>query len=192
MTDISKTFLRKQLENKRDRLSPRERSDAADTIIRNLVKVLTPLKGKTLGMYFSIKTEADISPLLAEMAVQDKIFALPRVMGSEKPLKFNTWVLDEIMDEDIFGTPCATGEEAFPDIFIIPLLGFDDRGYRMGYGGGYYDRTLAHYKEEGREFTTIGIGYNALKLDVFPAQPHDVPLDFIVTETQMIACTHDK
>lgn len=188
MTGISKTFLRKQLEHKRDTLSPRERADAADNMIENLIQILTPLNGDVIGMYFAIKSEADISPLVASVPMQNKTFALPRVMGSEKPLKFNTWQLDEMMDEDIFNTPCATGDEVFPDILIIPLLGFDERGYRMGYGGGYYDRTLAAYKEEGRTFITIGVGFDALKLDLFPAEAHDVALDYIVTETQTIAC----
>ncbi len=192
MTAISKTFLRKQLESKRDRLSPSDRAYAADNMIKRVLDVLTPLKGETIGMYFAIRTEPDLSPMVAEISLQDKTFALPRVMGSEKPLKFNTWTLDEMMDEDIFGTPCATGEETFPDILIVPLLGFDERGYRMGYGGGYYDRTLAHYREEGRKFITIGVCYDALKLDLFPAEPHDVPLDYIVTEKQTIACTHDQ
>ncbi len=192
MTAISKTFLRKQLESKRDKLSPSDRAYAADDMIKRVLEVLTPLKGETIGMYFAIRTEPDLSPMVAEISLQDKTFALPRVMGSEKPLKFNTWTLDEMMDEDIFGTPCATGEETFPDIFIVPLLGFNERGYRMGYGGGYYDRTLAHYREEGREFVTIGVCYDALKLDLFPAEPHDVPLDYIVTEKQTIACTHDQ
>ncbi len=106
--------------------------------------------------------------------------ALPVVAGRGRPLAFCEWRPGCAMREGPLGIPYpANGSEARPELLLIPLLGFDALGYRLGYGGGYYDRTLAAADPKPR---TIGVGLELGRLATIHPQEHDVPMDCIVTE----------
>ncbi len=103
---------------------------------------------------------------------------LPVVIGKDQPLRFRAWQPDTVMQAAGFGTSVpSAGEWLTPTVLLIPLVGFDEAGYRLGYGGGYYDRTLAALQPKPR---TIGIGYAAGKLATIHPQPYDGKLDSIV------------
>ncbi len=112
---------------------------------------------------------------------QGATVALPVVVAKNEPLEFRRWEPHTKMALGPLEIPYpAEGEVVQPQAFLISLLGFDDAGYRLGYGAGYYDRTLARYDPKP---LTIGVGFELGRLPTIHPQPHDIPMDFIVTET---------
>jgi 5-formyltetrahydrofolate cyclo-ligase len=107
---------------------------------------------------------------------------LPVVIGPEEPLELRLWEQGTALYPSGFGTlaPSELAPRAQPDLVLMPLLGFDKAGTRLGYGGGYYDRTLAGMSKKPR---LIGLAFAAQELDEIPREAHDVPLDAVVTET---------
>jgi 5,10-methenyltetrahydrofolate synthetase len=108
--------------------------------------------------------------------------ALPVVIAPRSPLVFHAWSADAAMKPGRYRIPVPSEECAVvPDLLLVPCVGFDAARYRLGYGGGYYDRTLAHWPRAARP-VTIGVAFEAGKCDALPHETHDVPLDAIVTE----------
>ena len=106
--------------------------------------------------------------------------ALPEVQGKGRPLQFRQWWPGVAMVPGALGIPAPVDTDlVVPDAAFVPLVGFDGAGYRLGYGGGYFDRTLAAL---ARKPLTVGVGTEAARLPTIHPQPHDVPMDFIVTE----------
>ena len=138
---------------------------------------------RVIAGYVSIGDEADVAPLLALLAAQGASLALPAVAGREAALEFRRWKPEDELEDGLFSTrhPLATMERVVPDLLLVPLLAFDLKGGRLGYGGGYYDRTLAGLREKG-PVTAVGIGYAAQRMDGLPRETHDQPLDWVVTE----------
>ena len=140
-------------------------------------------KARIIAGYVSIGDEADVAPLLALLAGHNAVLALPAVTGREAPLEFRRWKPEDALEDGPFATrhPLAEMERVTPDLLLVPLLAFDLEGGRLGYGGGYYDRSLEHLRGQG-PVTAIGIGYAAQRMDRLPRETHDQPLDWIVTE----------
>jgi 5-formyltetrahydrofolate cyclo-ligase len=141
--------------------------------------------GPVVAGYWPMGEEADVRPLLEQLTRRGVIAALPVVVAPHAPLQFRRWVPGDALEAGRHGTrhPFASADIAVPDILLLPLLAFDARGGRLGYGGGYYDRTLEVLRaERGRRITAIGIGYAAQAVDAVPRGRHDQPLDWIVTE----------
>ena len=109
--------------------------------------------------------------------------SLPVVPGRAKPLTFRAWRPGEPVISGVLGIPmpAAGAPEIVPEIVLVPLLAFDRRGYRLGYGGGYYDRTLAGLRAKGPTFA-IGVGFAFQEIDEVPTTPGDQPVDAIATE----------
>jgi len=128
-----------------------------------------------------IKDEMDCSPILVRLMDQMQTVCLPVVLGDDQPLELRVWEQGTPLYEAGFGTlaPSETAPHIEPDVIVMPLLGFDSRGTRLGYGGGYYDRTLARLSKRPR---LIGLAFSAQELPEIPREPHDIPLDAIVTE----------
>ena len=107
--------------------------------------------------------------------------ALPEVVESKAPLQFRKWWPGAPMRAGVYDIPVPDDTEiVVPDIAIVPMNGYDARGYRLGYGGGFFDRTLAAL---GRRIVAIGVSYDFLRLPTIHPQPHDLPMDFVVTES---------
>jgi 5-formyltetrahydrofolate cyclo-ligase len=106
---------------------------------------------------------------------------LPVVLGDDMPLELRLWEQGTPLYEAGFGTlaPSELAPQVEPDVILMPLLGFDARGTRLGYGGGYYDRTLEKLSKRPR---LVGVAFAVQELDHIPREAHDVPLDVIVTE----------
>lgn len=139
--------------------------------------------GSVVAGYWPIDTEADVRPLLARLHERGVVCALPRVVEPRAPLRFHRWAPSDDLEDGRFGTrqPLATRETVTPSVVLAPLLAFDAAGHRLGYGAGYYDRTLAALRR-ARPVTAIGVAYALQRLDMVPHEPHDQPLDWIVTE----------
>lgn len=149
---------------------------AADTALR---AALLSHRGKVLAGYLPMRTE--LSPL-AGMAAHDGPVCVPVIAGRGQALRFRAWMPGGALVPGGFGTSVpASGAWLVPELLIVPLLAFDARFHRLGYGGGFYDRTLAALRAGGG-CTALGLGFVAQGMTAVPVGPHDAPLDGIVTE----------
>lgn len=139
------------------------------------------LRGVVASAFWPIKGEPDLRPLLADWHAAGALGALPVVEVRRAPLVFRRWSPDTQMIRGDWNIPVpGPGAAAVvPQIALAPLVGWDTAGYRLGYGGGYFDRTLAALSP--RPFV-IGVGFQAARIETIYPQPHDIPLDAIVTE----------
>ncbi|MCW5771063.1 MAG: 5-formyltetrahydrofolate cyclo-ligase [Rhodospirillaceae bacterium] len=168
-------------------LTPEQRRAAADRIAAHLDALLGESAGLTLAGYWPIKGEPDLRPWFARLRARGVRCALPVVEQPKAPLAFRAWDEGTRLVPGIWNIPVpAEAAAVVPDIVIAPAVGFDRGCYRLGNGGGYYDRTLA--LPSAKPMRAIGVAYaNAEIATVFP-QPHDIRLDAIVTEGETILC----
>jgi 5-formyltetrahydrofolate cyclo-ligase len=139
-----------------------------------------------VGGYWPIRREVDCLPLLRRLIDAGGRVALPAVVGSRRPLEFRPWTPDTPMAQGRFEIPHpAEGPAVRPAAILVPLVGFDDAGHRLGYGGGYYDRTLAALA--GDRLLTVGLGFELGRLASTRPGPHDQALDLIITEAGLFA-----
>lgn len=133
--------------------------------------------------YVPMADELDLMPLLDLLAAVGAELALPVVIGPGQSLIFRRWSPGEKLEQGVFGTshPGAEQRAVEPDLLLVPLLAFDETGARLGYGGGYYDRTLAGLRQKS-SIRAIGIGYESQLFAKLPVDPHDQLLDGMVTE----------
>ena len=149
-----------------------------------LADVLAAHRGKALSGYMPMRTEID--PLPA-MAAHQGTVCVPVIIGKGQPLKFREWTPGCAMVPGEFGALIpADGAWVEPDILIVPLLAFDARGYRLGYGGGFYDRTLQALRAQRPTFA-VGYAFSAQQLADVPIDQFDQRLDAIITERGQIA-----
>lgn len=144
--------------------------------------------------YWPIKDEVDVRPLLAALSHTHTI-VLPVTPRDRLKLSFRRWTPGCAMEAGPFGTSHPVGElgdgrgPAVPDVVLVPLLAFTKQGDRLGYGGGYYDATLAALSAERPSLRTVGVAYAGQGVKLLPTEPTDVPLDHILTENGLIT-TH--
>jgi 5-formyltetrahydrofolate cyclo-ligase len=144
-----------------------------------LADVLSAHAGKVLAGYMPMRTEID--PLPA-MAAHQSLVGVPVITAAATPLKFREWAPGVAMVPGDFGVLIpADGAWVAPQVVIVPLLAFDARGYRLGYGGGFYDRTLQGLRAKG-PILAIGFAFAAQEVDVVPTDAFDQKLDLVVTE----------
>ena len=149
-----------------------------------LADFLAAHRGKSLSGYMPMRTEID--PLPAMAAHQGPV-CVPVIMGKGQPLRFREWTPGCAMVPGEFGAFIpADGAWIEPDVLIVPLLAFDARGYRLGYGGGYYDRTLQGLRAR-RPTVAIGFAFAAQQVNKVPIDAFDQRLDAVVTETGLIS-----
>lgn len=176
---------RKRLRAERQGISVQERAAIGAALGACLLKVLTTrfgtMNGRVFSAYWPIKGEPDLRPLMAALHADGATVCLPLVEQKAAPLVFRHWTPDTQMERGDWNIPVPprSAVSLVPDIALAPLVGWDGNGYRLGYGGGYFDRTLA--KLDPRPFT-IGVGFQSANLATIFPQPHDIPLDAIVTE----------
>jgi len=140
-----------------------------------------PLRpGTVVGFCWPFKAEFDARFAVRYWREQGAVAALPEVVAKGQPLRFRQWWPGAPMTRGVYDIPLPDGTpEVLPDIAIVPMNACDSRGYRLGYGGGYFDRTLAALE---RRVIAIGVTYDACRVpSIFP-QPHDLPMDLVVTE----------
>ncbi len=150
-----------------------------------LSEVLAGYRGVPISAYLPIRTEIDPRPAMAEAAAHGPV-GVPVIDGNGLPLRFLRWEPDCALVEGPFGAMVpAEPVELVPEIVIVPLVAFDRRGGRLGYGGGFYDRTLERLRA-ARATLAIGFAYSAQEAEALPLEPTDQPLDLIVTEAGII------
>lgn len=157
-----------------------------DHIVANAVQLGLSLPYH-VSAFLPIGSEIDTLPTMRALADMGHVTALPVVMGKGQPLIFRKWFVGEKLVPAAFGTsePQPSEPEIIPDVILAPMLAFDSDGYRLGYGGGFYDRTIEKLEQAG-PVTTIGIAFSAQRVDTVPRGPHDKPLQWIATESGLI------
>ncbi len=156
-----------------------ERARAARRIAVTLDRMVRPEPGLAIGLYWPFRGEPDLRDWMRAAVATGARVALPVVVARDRPLVFRQWRPGCKMTRGVWGIPAPSeGPEIAPDVVIAPLVGFDPGCYRLGYGGGFYDRTLASMSVRPM---AIGVGFEDAALPTIHPQPHDIPMDAIVT-----------
>jgi len=139
--------------------------------------------GSVVSGFLPYQSEIDVRPLMARLAEAGMVTALPVVAGRNRPLLFRAWRPGDHTEPGAWNipVPLASAAEVVPDVLLVPMLAFDSGGYRLGYGGGFYDRTLEALRRTGKP-VAVGVAYAAQEVHHVPHAAHDQPLDWILTE----------
>jgi 5-formyltetrahydrofolate cyclo-ligase len=159
---------------------------AASAVCERFIAEFSPKPGAVVSAFWPVGDEFDIKPTIEALHRCGCVVALPVVTVKHMPLTFRVWEPGTSLIVSSFGIPEPGTDRppATPDISLVPLLAFDAEGYRLGYGGGYYDRTLQQLRMLRRDppFLAVGVGYAGQERARLPREPFDQPLDWIVTE----------
>jgi 5-formyltetrahydrofolate cyclo-ligase len=172
---------RERLIAQRLALSASTRADHARHIAAHLDTLLPNLEGKVVSLYWPMRGEPDLRAWMASILERGAITALPVVAEKHKPLVFHVWSPGEKLKRGFWNTPVPEREQAvIPDVALAPIVGIDAEGYRLGYGGGYFDRTLAILPPARK---VVAVGYSMFRIKTIHPLPHDIRMDAVVTET---------
>lgn len=176
---------RAELIARRSETPPDQRSQWNASITERLVDGFDVPPESIVGFCWPYKGEFDARFAVRRWRDQGALTALPEVVRNREPLQFRLWRPGVPMRPGVYDIPVPDGTEIVqPDIAVVPMNGFDSRGFRLGYGGGFFDRTLAALE---RRVVAIGVAYESLRMDSIDPQPYDLPMDFVVTETAIYA-----
>lgn len=151
-----------------------------ERIAATLAEIVGDPSGLTVSAYWPFRGEPDLRGFLESVSTRGGRPALPIVVEKARPLVFRAWRPGEPLERGVWNIPVpAGGEEVVPDVVIAPVVGFDPSCYRLGYGGGFFDRTLAALPRKPR---VIGVGYAGQAIPTIYPQSHDIPMDIVVTE----------
>lgn len=162
--------------------------DGAADRLADTMMASVPLSGiHTASGFLSIGSEVDVGPLMDRLLGASIDICLPAVVGTARPLVFRRWRPGDPLVEESFGTraPGPDAEEVEPDFLIVPMLAFDRAGFRLGYGGGFYDRSLAALRQK-QPVLAVGVAFAGQEMAYVPHDDLDQPLDWIVTEREAI------
>ena len=154
------------------------------SIDSHLRRAFPQLARGVIAFCWPYRNEYDARHLLAAMRRGGAVTALPAIVAPKAPLVFREWHPGVELARGPLGIPFPrASEQLAPDTVLLPIVGFDRQGYRLGYGGGYFDRTLAALRSRGTAApTVIGVGHEFAMLETIHPQPYDMPLDYMVTE----------
>jgi 5-formyltetrahydrofolate cyclo-ligase len=185
-TPDTKAALREQAKALRRDACARLGAVAAISVVTRIQAILPP-PPLCVTAYWPMRDELDVRPLIQNLLTRGYAVGLPVVAGKGRPLEFRRFRWGDSLVPAALGTsePGADQPVVQPDVVIAPLLAFDRAGHRLGYGGGYYDRTLRALRAE-RPVIAIGVGFAAQEMAGLPHDGHDARLDWIVTENATI------
>jgi 5-formyltetrahydrofolate cyclo-ligase len=167
------------------KLFAEERRRHAAAIARHLTDAIGEVGGRTVAVYWPFRGEPSLRSWMEQIHAGGAQCALPVVVETRAPLVFRTWWPGASMASGIWNIPVpADGIDVLPDIVVSPVVGFDPACYRLGYGGGFYDRTLGAM---ARKPLVIGVGFAMSAVATIHPLPHDIPMHFIVTENGCIS-----
>ncbi len=157
------------------------RATKAGRIAEGLDAAIGNVAGKLISLYWPFRGEPDLRGWMESVNERGGRTALPIVVDKDQPLIFRAYRHGDRLERGVWNIPIpAEGDPVVPDVVISPIVGIDPEKYRLGYGGGFFDRTLAALP---RKPLVIGIGYELQRIPTIYPQPHDIPMDVVVTET---------
>ncbi len=185
MTSIShtnKNDMRQRALGQRSALAPDVTRKAAANAQKHLLDFISA-NDAVVACYLPVRSEIDMRDAFAVLAERGHALCLPVVAGNDEPLLFRRWRTGEALEQGKFGiaVPSVSSDALIPDIVIVPLVAFDASGHRLGYGAGYYDRTLHQLRKFGN-VQAIGAAYASQQVEHIVAEAHDAVLDAVVTE----------
>jgi 5-formyltetrahydrofolate cyclo-ligase len=190
MTDLTRDSImawrretRQRLLAARQAMTVAARQAASSAIQARLEDLTGTLAGQTVSAYWPLRGEPDLRPWLATLHQRGVCCVMPLVVARGEPLRFRPWYPGCRMEKGFWDIPVpAEGPFVTPDLLVAPVVGFDPQCYRLGYGGGYFDRTLATL---ANGYRALGVGYEACALQTIHPLPHDIGLHAIVTEARL-------
>ncbi len=184
--DMRKQALRKDAKTRRS-VAFSSQTGAPIAIRDRLLSSFDFTSGTVISGYWPLADELDLRPSLEALDERGCRVVLPAMTGRDRPLVFRDWTPGDSLVPAGFGTlePAASREARAPDVLLVPLLAFDRQGYRLGYGGGFYDRSLAELRAV-KAVQAVGVAFSALQVEAVPRDANDQPLDWIVTEREVL------
>jgi 5-formyltetrahydrofolate cyclo-ligase len=188
--------LRTRLREQRAGIPAAERIAAAQALVAQIERVPEYMTDRRIGGYWAVDGELPLMALMGGLRAREQEYCLP-VVGAQRQLRFASWRPGDAIATNRYGIPepsCAPTDLLAPadlDVVLVPLLGFDRRGYRLGFGGGYYDRSFAFLRgrtDVGKP-VLVGVGYAFQEVAALDHQPWDVHLDYVATERELIDLT---
>ena len=185
------TAYRRELRNRliasRESMDPARRAEAETAIEYHLEYLLARLAPRVFAFCWPFRGEFDARGLVTRLLAEGRQALLPVVLEKGAPLAFREWTPEAPMLVDRYGIPVpAEGPRRLPELLLMPVNGFDAAGYRLGYGGGYFDRTLESLSPRP---LAVGVGFELARVDSIRPQPFDERLDYLVTEAGAFAVT---
>lgn len=186
-TESTKQSLRREALARRDALAPAVRRCAAEAVAGRPFPV--EVGGRTVAGFSPMRSEINPIPLMRRLVGQGARLALPVIQGRGRPLLFRAYAFGDRLAAGVWGIrePLPEQPELAPDVIIVPLAAFDRSGQRIGYGAGYYDRTLQALGAT-KPIVAVGLAFAAQEIGAVPANPHDFRLDLVLTERELIDC----
>jgi 5-formyltetrahydrofolate cyclo-ligase len=186
--DAKKEFRARALERRRAAFE-RHGQDASRKIAAHGLDFLTASAGAVVSGFAAIRDEINPAPLMTWLQAEGFRLALPVMQGKGKPLLMRAWAPGDPMSAAAWGIaePLDDKPALEPDIVLVPLLAFDQRGHRLGYGGGYYDRTLARLRKL-KPVVAVGLAYDEQEVDAVPFESYDQRLDWVLTPSGPLRC----
>lgn len=183
----AKQEVRRQAMARRQAAAAAAAPDCGDALAARGLAVLVDVPPATVSGFWPIRDEIDVRPLLTVLRGAGWTTVLPVVMGPDVPLEFRVWRPDTPLVQAGFGVlvPAEGATVRTPDVALVPLLAFDRRGNRIGYGKGHYDRTLRRLRRRG-PVLAVGVAFAAQEVPLVPAERHDEALDAVLTEREWI------
>jgi 5,10-methenyltetrahydrofolate synthetase len=164
----------------RENLSAQDHADLSRRVENHLWSLLTSREPTAIGFCWPVRAEFDARPLVIRLLALGWRAALPVLNGVAQPMHFRAWTPTAPLNIDRYGIHYpADDQPMLPEVLILPVNAFDGAGFRLGYGGGYFDRTIAAMAP--RPFT-VGVGFELARADSIAPEPHDIPLDAVITE----------
>lgn len=161
-------------------ISADTRTAMAQKIAEGLDAAIGEVSGRMISLYWPFRGEPDLRPWMASVISRGGTMALPIVVEKAQPLIFRAYKPGDRLEKGVWNIPIpAEGDPVLPDVVISPIVGIDPQNYRLGYGGGFFDRTLAAMP---RKPLVIGIGYEMQRIATIYPQAHDIAMDMVVTE----------
>ena len=193
--DDQRKTLRADLRARRKALGASDRIAAANGVASTLDQLADFIVDPRIAGYWAIDGELPLHIVVANLARRGQHYCLPRITG-QRQLSFVQWRSGADLEANRYGIPepvCTERDLIAPediDIVLLPLLGFDRQGHRIGYGGGYYDASFAFLRERSEAISPllVGVGYAAQQVDAIEPADWDVSLDYIATENELIDC----
>lgn len=185
----AKAALRKEALARREGISENEARAFAGRLAALGAQLVAERRPASISAFWSIGAEPSTFPLLEALQQRNVATALPIIEGRGKPLTFRLWKKGEPLAEAKWGIkePVGDAQEVFPDLLFVPLAAFDRSGNRLGYGAGFYDRTIARLRRM-KPITTIGVAFAIQEVASVPTDETDEKLNFVLTDREWIVC----